>query len=151
MNKYFSKELFLTDIDVNTKEEVLKLMVDKIEEVRSDIVAADFYDAIIKREQQAVTEFDNLVAIPHPFKAMTIDTFVCVAILKKPILWNKKKVQFVYLMSMEVDQNRNLNRFYKITSKLLVNKTYIKEIIQKKNYDDMMKLFAAIEKDLGED
>ena len=62
---------------------------------------------------------------------------------------DKKKVQFVYLMSMEVDQDRNLKKFYKITSKLLVNKTYIKEIIQKKTYDDMMKLFAAIEKDLG--
>lgn len=151
MNKYFSKELFLTDIDVNTKEEVLKLMVDKIKEVRNDIVAADFYDAIIKREQQAVTEFDNLVAIPHPFKAMTADTFVCVAILKKPIIWDKKKVQFVYLMSMEVDQDRNLNRFYKITSKFLVNKSYIKEIIQKKSFEVMMKLFASIENGLKED
>ena len=82
---------------------------------------------------------------------MSKATFGGVARLKKPILWDKKKVQFVYLMSMEVDQDRNLKKFYKITSKLLVNKTYIKEIIQKKNYDDMMKLFAAIEKDIGED
>lgn len=148
MTQYFDKKLFLTDVDANCKEDVLKIMVDAIVKVHQELDLNEFYDAIMKRESQAVTEFDNMLAVPHPYKALSKDTFVCVAILKKPIVWEKKKVQFIYLMSMETDQERNLNIFYKITSKLLVSKNYIKEIIQKKSYDEMMKIFSQIEDSL---
>ena len=149
MGKYFHKDLFLTKIQLDTKEEVLQYMVDKIRKVYKDL-PYDFYDAIIHRENQAVTEFGNLVAIPHPYKAMTSETFVCVCILDKPILWDKKKVQLIYLMSMENNPNRDLMSFYKITSKLLVNPTYVHELIQKKDFNILLGLFRKIEEELEE-
>lgn len=147
MEKYFRRELFLKDVDGDTKEEVLRYMVSEISKVYADL-PYDFYDAIMRREKQAVTEFGNLVAIPHPYKAMTRETFVCICILNKPILWDKKKVQLVYLMSMEDSSDRDLMTFYKVTSKLLVNPQYVKELIQKKNFDVLLNLFGAIEESL---
>lgn len=149
MEKYFQKDLFLTHIQLDTKEEVLRYMVNQIHNVYPNL-PYDFYDAVIRRENQAVTEFGNLVAIPHPYKAMTENTFVCVCILDKPILWDKKKVQLVYLMSMENNPNRNLMTFYKITSKLLVNSTYVHELIQKKDFHVLISLFEGIERELEE-
>ena len=147
MEKYFSKKLFLTNVEFDTKEEVLKYMVKSIREVYPDL-PHDFYDAILHRERQAVTEFGNLVAIPHPYKAMTKDTFVCICILNKPIMWDKKKVQLIYLMSMEDNSNRNLMTFYKITSKLLVNPQYVNELIQRKSFEVLLNLFGEIESTL---
>lgn len=146
MEKYFRKDLFLTNVGFETKEEVLQYMVKKIESVYD--IPSDFYDAILHRERQAGTEFGNLVAIPHPYKAMTKETFVCICILNKPIIWDKKKVQLIYLMSMEDNSNRNLMTFYKITSKLLVNPKYVNELIQNKRFEVLLSLFGEIESTL---
>lgn len=146
MMKYFDERLFLCNFDAENKEDVLKYMSKKIKEVKD--VPRNFYQALLKREQQAVTEFGNLVAMPHPYKAITKDTFVCVAILNKPIIWDKRKVQLVYLMSMEDNLNRNLQLFYKITSKLLVNKVLVKELIQKKDFQTLLMMFHSIEEEL---
>lgn len=146
MLKYFDERLFLCNIDAENKEEVLKCMSRRIKEVKD--VPRNFYQALLKREQQAVTEFGNLVAMPHPYKAISKETFVCVAILNKPIIWHKRKVQLIYLMSMEDNPNRNLQLFYKITSKLLVNKSMVKELIQKKDFQTLLMLFHSIEEEL---
>lgn len=122
-------------------------MVDEIKKVRSDITD-EFYDSIIKRENQATTEFGNLLAIPHPYRAMSNDTFVCVCILKKPITWDKKKVQLIYMTSMETNTDRDLMTFYKVTSKLLVNNNYIREIIQTKSFHFMIELLRSIEENI---
>lgn len=143
MLQYFDERLFLCDIDAVDKEDALHQMVKRIKEVKD--VPRNFYQCVMKRERQAVTEFGNMVAIPHPYKAITKDTFVCIAILRKPIVWDKKKVQLIYLMSMEDNPNRNLQLFYKITSKLLVNKNYVKEVLQKKDFQTLLQMFHAIE------
>lgn len=143
MLQYFDERLFLCDIDAVDKEDALHQMVKRIKEVKD--VPRNFYQCVMKRETQAVTEFGNMVAIPHPYKAITKDTFVCIAILRKPIVWDKKKVQLIYLMSMEDNPNRNLQLFYKITSKLLVNKNYVKEVLQKKDFQILLQMFHAIE------
>ena len=49
------------------------------------------------------------------------------------------------MMSMETDPNRNLMTFYKLTSKLLVNETYVNEIIDKKDYNVVIELLNQIE------
>ncbi|WP_430599272.1 BglG family transcription antiterminator [Enterococcus sp. AZ079] len=147
IEKYFSSDLFFKNIEVSTKEEVIRYMVDEIKKVRSDITD-EFYDSIIKRENQATTEFGNLLAIPHPYRAMSNDTFVCVCILKKPITWDKKKVQLIYMTSMETNTDRDLMTFYKVTSKLLVNNNYIREIIQTKSFHFMIELLRSIEENI---
>lgn len=147
VEKYFTKDLFFSEVEVSTKEEAIQYMVNKIQYLRADI-PTDFYKAILKREKQATTEFGNLIAIPHPWKAMSEDTFVCVCILKKPIIWNEKKVQLIYMTSMETNSDRDLMIFYKVTSKLLVNRNYVEEIIQRKSFDFMIKLLKSIEDNL---
>ena len=144
MPQYIKKELFLTDVELKNKDEVIRYMVSKINDYYEGL-PFEFYDAILQREKQAVTEFGNKVAIPHPNKALTKDTFVCICILNKPIIWDTKKVQLVYMMSMETDPNRNLMTFYKLTSKLLVNETYVNEIIDKKDYNVVIELLNQIE------
>lgn len=146
--KYYDERLFLVDVDLQTKEEVLKFMVDNIRKVKE--IPETFYASVIKREQQAVTEFGNLVAIPHPDRAISKDTFVCIAILKKPIIWEKRKVHFVYLMSIENNVNKNLQLFYKVTSRLLINETHIRNIIKKKDFHFMLEMIQLMEKEIGE-
>ncbi len=143
IEKYFDRRLFLTDLDFKTKEEVLRYMTKKIKAVKK--VPNNFYSYLIKREKLSTTEFGNLVAIPHPSKALSDDTFICIAILNKPILWDKKKVQLIYLLSIENSVNKNLQLIYQVSSKMLMNQDYVKKVIKQKDYDETIQLLSSID------
>ena len=111
-------------------------------------VPRNFKELVLLREKKAVTEFGNLIAIPHPYRVCTDETFVCVALLKRPILWDKQKVQLVFLLSIEKNKNRDLQKFYTLTSKMLTSKDYVKLLLHEKRYSTMMRIFKTIEDEL---
>jgi lichenan operon transcriptional antiterminator len=49
----------------------------------------------------ALTNFGGSAAFPHPNRIMTLDTFVSVCVLKKPVQWGNGKVQLILLSSFE--------------------------------------------------
>jgi len=147
--EYYSKSLFITDVELQTKEEILKHMCDHIKKYKD--IPDEFYSSVLKRERLAKTEFGNWVAMPHPNIALTNETFVCVCILKKPIQWDEKMVQIIFLISIENRRNKQLQSFYRITSKLVLNKQYIAELIKKKDFQVLQNLFEKIENDIGDE
>lgn len=143
IEKYFDKRLFLINVPAKNKEEVIDYMTMRIRQLRK--IPRNFKELVMLREKKAVTEFGNLIAIPHPYKVCTDETFVCVAILKKPIIWNKKQVQLVFMLSVEKNRKRNLQKFYEITSKMLMSKQYVKLVLHDKKYSTLMDIFRTIE------
>lgn len=144
---YLDSKLFITNVGLNSKEEVLKYMVKKIKEVKPNL-PENFYEAIMEREKLSPTEFGNMIALPHPYKVITEDTFISVLILNKPIIWDKKKIQMIYLMSITNKEGRDLQYLYKVTSKLFANKKYIKDLIQSKDYHMFCSFIKEIERNL---
>ena len=142
---FFDPKLYITNVDFSSKEEVIKYMVKQIKQVKTGI-PDDFYEAIMKREKLSPTEFGNMVALPHPYKVLTENTFISLVILNKPIVWNKKKVQLIYLMSITNKEDRDLQYIYKVTSKLFTNKKYIKDLIQNKDYNIFCSIIKEIER-----
>lgn len=120
INKYFKDELFFKDLIGNTKEEVLKNMCDAVHKVMK--IPSNFYQLVIEREEMAPTEFGNNIALPHPIKPITNTTFVAIAMLRKPIKWNKQQVKFVFLISTKKDSKESLSLFNESISALVFNK-----------------------------
>ena len=146
VSEYFSKELFIPHLNCKNKQDVLNSMCEVIQKHKK--VPRNFYQCLIKREQQAVTEFGNQVAMPHPYKAVSDETFICIAILDKPIVWDKKKVQLVYLFSMSKNGAEDLQRVYRITSKFLSNSEYVKQMIKERDYQLLHQIFNEIEQNV---
>jgi lichenan operon transcriptional antiterminator len=120
INRYFKDELFFKNLKGDTKEEVLKDMCDEINEVIN--IPQDFYQLVLQREEMASTEFGNNIALPHPIKPITNSTFVAIAMLKKPIKWNKQQVKFVFLISTQKDNTESLSLFNESITALVFNK-----------------------------
>lgn len=146
LSNFFNKDLFFTDLEFNTKEEVLEYMVHEIRKTKS--LPDEYLSSVMKREKQASTEFGNLVALPHPERTMTDETFVTVAILNKPIIWNERKVQLVYLMSIENNENRDLQELYKVTSRTLRNKQHVESIIKRQDFDFFLDIIQQVWKEV---
>ena len=83
--------------------------------------------------------------MPHTDRTLTEETFVCVGILKKPIIWEKKEVQVIFLVSVSKKKNKKLKYFYKITAKFLLNKKNIEKLIKTGDYNELINMLKNIE------
>jgi lichenan operon transcriptional antiterminator len=136
--EYFDRKLFYKDVLVNTKEEIIFFMAQKISEFKN--FKAGFYESILRREETTSTEFGNLIAIPHPDQAFSSNTIVSVAILKKPILWKERMVQLVFMLAYGDNEYDNLDVFFAKSAQFLTSAKDINEAIQANDYDDFMKI-----------
>ncbi len=141
---YYQKELFL-EVDAETKEDVLHLMCGRIRQYKT--IPDDFYELVMERERLARTEFGNYVAIPHPNRAVGDESFVCVGILDHPIVWDEQKIQVVFLINIGEYVKANLQDFYAVTSKLILNKANISQLIKDRSYEGMIEMLGRIEED----
>uniref|UniRef100_UPI003F4B49A5 BglG family transcription antiterminator n=1 Tax=Brachyspira catarrhinii TaxID=2528966 RepID=UPI003F4B49A5 len=137
---YYKEEMFTTDIKGETKEEIIKNICEEIKKYKS--IPDNFYELVMKREQLAETDIGNLVAIPHPIEVVTKDTFVYVAVLDKPILWQKNNVQVVFLISVS-NNNDDLKNFYEYTINFLLNENSVKKLIDNKTFDNLISLIKS--------
>lgn len=138
--KYYREELFITEVPGKTKEEVLAYMCDHMKEMVD--MPDGFYEAVLKRETLARTDFGNLVALPHPYKTFSKDTFVCVGILKEPIQWVENPVQVVFLVSISDGENEKLQEFYQLTTSFLWNREGIQALIETKSFYSLIHLLG---------
>lgn len=147
MAKYYPPELFFSNVEIDTKEAAISYLCKEIEKERD--IPNDFFKAVMKREELAQTAFGNMIAMPHPYKVMTRETFVCVCILKKPIQWNENEmVRVIFLVSVANTPNKNIKDFYKITSRLLLSKALITELVRKRTYAALIEILNEIENEM---
>lgn len=138
IKKFFWPDLFFKDVELDTREEILQYMCARAAQCRK--VPEDFLEAVMLREQLAQTEFGNMVALPHPNQAMTEDTFVCVCILKRPVIWYKKPVQVVFLVSISTKHTGEyLQNLYGALSRLILDEDMVKHLIKQKSFSGLLK------------
>lgn len=140
MDKIFPRDLFLTDLDLSSKEEVLKYLTDLINQKKN--LGDDLLLEIKKREVLAPTEFDNLIALPHPLNALSLDTFITVGILKEPIIWHRKKVQMIFLMNIAQKKKEDLKDLYQVIGDFLTDRQRIMKVINNPDYMNFLKILG---------
>lgn len=142
---YYPRSLFFSDIPGETKEEVLHEIIHRINEVTR--LPEGFEAAVLKREELARTCMGNEVAMPHPCKAMTEETFVSVSILRNSIKWDEsQKVQAVFLVSVSKGRKKKIQNFYSATARLLLDRESMERLIREKSYETLAILLEQAER-----
>lgn len=141
--RYFQRNLFFTDVKGDTREEVLHHLCGLIGQQME--LPEDFEDCVLQREQRMQTDLCPLIAIPHPYKPITRETFVCTAILEKPIKWHIYQVQVVFLLSLS-EKNENLEDFYRIAPKFMMDEGGMNRLIAEKTYDTLIGMIRSVER-----
>lgn len=148
VEEYFSSELFLPHLNCETREQVLEQMCRFV--CGKKKLPDDFLQLVKKRESLAATSFGGLVAMPHPWKAVSKDTFVCLAILDKPVQWGEAKVQVVFLVSIADDATAKLQKFYQVVAQLMVDEACICKLIAERRFEVLLELLRQKEQGLEE-
>ncbi|WP_313153356.1 BglG family transcription antiterminator [Lacrimispora sp.] len=151
VRNYYEREMFLPHLKLQTKEEVLRCMCQFVMEKKN--LPKEFYESVLKRERLAKTAFGNLVAMPHVYKAISEETFVCVGILDEPVDWEGQKVRAVFLVSIanKDHTSEELQRFYQMTAAFLLSQKQIQELVKKQDYDAFIEAMSSIEAQIPKD
>lgn len=138
LGRYFNKDLFISDYAAENKQDVFRKL-DSMVSAYIDDFSGDFIRSVIEREKIVSTEYGNLVAVPHPLKPIRNKTFVAVIILRKPIIWETKKVQLVLLLSLD-GREHNLEALYRSLAKFITNERDVLKIINGGNLETLIEV-----------
>ena len=142
LQDFYNEKLFFTNVEGDTKEEVLKNMCSNISNFSE--LPEEFYDSMLRREELGGTDYGNLVAIAHPTRMMTDETIVSIGVLNKEILWIRNPVQIVIIVSLSKKQTRNVEKFYEITTKFITNKKAVMKLIENPSFDTFISLICGL-------
>lgn len=139
---YFTPELFIPNISLDKKEDILNLMCEFVKQQKN--IPENFHELVLERERIGSTSFGNYIAIPHPYKPIGEESFVAIGVLENPILWDDEMVQIIFLLSMKEGGDEHLQLFYKIASKLLRNKKLILMLIRNQSYEQLLSIIELL-------
>lgn len=144
--QYYPREMFFPDVAAKGKKEALREIVQRVNELHP--LPDGFYEAVLQREKMAHTCMGNRVAMPHPCRVMTEDTFVSVAVLREPIQWDESnQVQAIFLVSVSRKKNKKLQDFYSTTARLLLDGGRIDRLIQERTYQTLAECLKSVDKE----
>lgn len=141
--KYFYKDLFLSNNSFKNKEEAIKNICKHI--VRKGYSEEGLYDLVMQREKLGKTTFGNLIAMPHPIYSTSERTYISVNIIDKPINWDGSLVQIIFLISISKDKSEKLDDFYKGIMNMFTNDVFIKDLIRYQSFDKLLNIVKKIE------
>lgn len=141
--RYVSPALTFFQQDLQSREEVLQFFVNVLKEQHR--IPDEFEQLLLEREQVSPTSFGHLVAIPHPIKPATDDTFCAICTLKKPVLWGEDRVQVVCLLSIQKTYQKELQSLYQFLVRLTERKEVVEQLIKASSFEELTAALQVLE------
>lgn len=123
LEDFICKEMYFV-MECDTKEEVLRNAIHAIHNING-IDEEKLYQSVINREKYCSTAFSNKIAIPHPLDPNEFPNFISICRLRKPVLWDDKHVQLIFLFSLNGSEAATKSFLDKLSKIILDDKKSI--------------------------
>jgi lichenan operon transcriptional antiterminator len=137
LRSVISDDLVFLQRPFETREEVIDFLSRQV--VDQGLADDEFKKSVMERETFTPTAFGNLVAIPHPIKNISNQTFLAFCTLPKPITWGDSPVQFVCLFSIKQNNKEDLQYLYDFLYDVLNDKKIINQLIEARTKEEFLK------------
>ena len=135
----FDRNLFFTDLDFNTKEEVIEYMGSQL--VNQGVIDDEMKKSFFDREKIATTEIGHMVALPHGANGKILKNKIAVGILKNPIHWTLDDVRLVLFLAIDKDEIFDYEKLFSTIYKQVGSVSKVIGICENKSYEKFMKMF----------
>ena len=117
MQPIIKKENILFDVDAKDKNDMIKQMVDSFDKAGYLSDKEQFYKDVLAREEVFSTNIGYGIGIPHGKSSGAIETGICVAKQKNPVVWSDDgPVDFIIMIAVSDEGKGELH--LQILSKL---------------------------------
>ena len=138
---YFSRDLFFSHASVRSRDEAIHLLCERSRARHA--LPDDFEGLVREREAAGPTCFGNQVAMPHPMRMVSDETFVAVALLDEPVDWDGHPVRAVFLVSVAAGAGDELRGFYRRFARLLSSEELMASLLERQSYEALAELMDA--------
>lgn len=134
MKMEFNKNYFYPNLYAASKEEVLKIMSERL--LKDNLVNESYYDKVLERERRFPTGIQAIIgfAMPHTDPEYVIKDGMSIAILKEPVLFNDMvdkqntiSVRLIFLLAL-TKSNKHLEILQKVVE-LVSHKEAIEKLL----------------------
>lgn len=143
---YLNEELIFF-LDVATKDEALKALVELAVQVKKLPEGERFHQAILDREKIVSTGIGMGVAIPHAKLPTYNDFFIAIAILKTGIDWNAldgAPVRLIFLIGGPDDKQTEYLKILSSLTSVLRDEELRKQLIAATSAKEVANLFEIL-------
>ncbi len=135
---YFEPDaLFL--LNTETKADTLAQMSERMLEL--EYFDQDTVDKIYEREEVSSTDIGNLIAIPHAIIETGRRSVIGIGILEKPIIWDREKVQIVFMIGMNFTDAQK-NNVFRHLYRIIKDVSNVNYLISGRSFETFKKLFG---------
>lgn len=141
---HFRPELFFTHLPFTSKDDVLRFLCDAARRVHG---GCDELEALVfEREASAATSFGNDVAMPHPLRPVSDDTFVVVGLLDRPVAWDElgTSVRAVFLVCFSRAGGPALDAFISVLADLFTDADAIARLLETQDWETLLALLKRV-------
>nr|WP_243183350.1 PTS sugar transporter subunit IIA [Anaerosolibacter carboniphilus] len=124
-------------VEANAKEEIIAEIGKKMTQV--GLIDEGVVASVLDREKISATDIGHMVAIPHSPINGIHKSVIGVAVLDKPILWDKYEVQVVFMICFNLAERKNL-QIFKYMYNLIEDADLVKSIIKCKSFQSFMRI-----------
>lgn len=138
----------LLDIDCCDKKEVIQLLCDQLKQNHLIENGEMFYKEVIERENMFPTSIGKWIAIPHGLSQNVVSPSICFGRLKKPVLWNEDKQEYVKIVILIAVPKQNENNIHIHIISHLMRKLIHDEYIEKLLIADKNDIYQMLRHEL---
>lgn len=131
-SEILKEELYFKNLNANNKEDVIEIITNKMMEC--GFIDQNGKNSVYERESMATTELGSFVALPHTINQNDDISVVGIAILEKPIIWDKEKVQVVLLLNISKTFVNEWKEIFKNLYNYLIEKANVKKLVKGMDY-----------------
>ncbi|WP_158616041.1 BglG family transcription antiterminator [Erwinia sp. 198] len=141
IRRYFHPALFFTDLQSTERYALIEELCQRLSGYLAD--KEHFLQRVIEREALSATEFGNAVAFPHPLYPCGEQTFVAVAVLPKPIKWEKQSIRYVFMLCLRKGEKDPLQALHESLVTLMCDEEKLKRLGEKPTFSTLLGLLQA--------
>ncbi|ADO82009.1 PTS sugar transporter subunit IIA [Ilyobacter polytropus] len=146
LSSYLDPKLIFTDLEVETKEEAIKLLIEKSAQEDKKIASMkkDIIKSVLERENEISTAMGQGIAIPHARIEGLDDFIIIIGLLKNPIkcqvaaLHKEDDVKMVILLVSEVLRNKRMLKVMSGIMKIAVKHPKVLEEIKSSSNSNIL-------------
>lgn len=148
MNKILREQNIFLDIEVNSKEELIEILAEKLKDMGKLYNKDIFVEDIYKREAEGITGIENGLALPHGKSVGVKETTILIAKLKTPIEWetlDDSLVDLVVLFAVKLEDKNDVH--LKLLSRIAGNLSEEENILKIKELTNKEEIIKILEEE----
>ena len=137
IHEMFRKDLYYS-MTVASREELLKTVIWDVSK-KLNFDAEAFYNSVIEREKFGSTAYSKRIAVPHPLESDRFPHFIAICRLNKPILWEDKNVELVFLVN---GVQKTMQILFQDLSKIILSSDKMYLLQKTSTYEEFIEEFC---------